>query len=633
MILLILVPTLLIYVAILGLTMYLTYREARGAAQGAMMQLASSYASRFDGHLREAARIAQTTAGFAGSVGRLGEEEIYRQLERDVVQLPLVYGACMAFEPGTIKPPDELFAPYVCRDGEGLRRINIDRSVYDWYRDPSYTWFTRPKALGRGVWSEPYFDEGAGNILMATYSAPFQLEGRFGGVCTVDIDLPRLHKTVGGEFDQNLDFVILDAQGRFVYNPDSSRILKKTIFQEAQESNHADLARLGQRILEGKSGAESIEGWDSSQRQFVFFAPIPSAGWAFAARYPESRILADVRRRTIWSAAALGVTLALIAGCIVAVARRVSAPIMELKDKVLEVGRGNLDTRIDESGSIDEIRTLSRSFNRMTAELRAQVERLAAEQAARARIEHDLDIAREIQQSLLPVAKPNLDGYEFAGWSKPADKTGGDYYDWQSLPDGRTLVSLADVSGHGVGPALVTAVCRAYVRASFVMGREFAGMMESLNDLLMADLPDGRFVTYVATLLDPRSHSAELVSAGHGPTFHYVAAERKLVEYDANDVPLAVMSDVNYRPAVRIQLQPGDALLFITDGFFEWARADEQRFGLARLRESVLEVVQSPIDQVIPGLYRKVEQFAGSVPQEDDVTAVIVRRGRDGAAV
>src|SRR4029453_8688121 len=108
------------------------------------------------------------------------------------------------------------------------------------------------KALRAGVWSDPYFDEGAGNILMATYSAPFDLRGAFGGVSTVDIDLPRLHKTVGAEFENDLDFVILTGDGRFVYDPDPSRIMSKSIFDLAAESHRPELAALGRGMLAGR---------------------------------------------------------------------------------------------------------------------------------------------------------------------------------------------------------------------------------------------------------------------------------------------------------------------------------------------------------------------------------------------
>jgi sigma-B regulation protein RsbU (phosphoserine phosphatase) len=626
MILRIALPTLMIYVLIMGVTTYLAYRQSRRGVERTMTQLAASYAARFDAHLRQAAQIADTTSNSMRTVGVLPDEKLYDLLEQNVGSSSMVYGAALAFEPGTAKAPGVLFSPYVCRDGDKLRRVNIDRSVYDWYADPRYTWFSAPKAQGRGVWSSPYFDEGAGNILMATYSAPFQLGGKFGGVSTVDIDLPKLHKTVGGEFEEGLDFVVLTSEGRFVYDPIASRILAKTIFDVASEDHNPALEALGRRMLQGTTGVSQIDRWDSSHRQWVFFAPIRSARWVFACRLPESQILADARQRMIGWAIALGVTLLLIVVCLAVVARSITAPIVALKEKVVEVGGGNLDARIETSSRTDEIRHLANSFNRMTSELNSHVRRLAEERAARQRIEHDLDIAREIQRGLLPTSTPSLERYEIAGFSQAADQTGGDYYDWQTTRDGRTLVTLADVTGHGVGPALVAAVCRAYARASFVAGRDFAQLMGHLNDLLVADLGGDRFVTFAAALLDPAIDGVELVSAGHGPTFHYVASERRLVEFNGQELPLGVTSPLNYPPPVHIDLHPGDAMLMITDGYFEWARQDGERFGLKRLREVVLQYIDLPANQLIAQLNSQVKAFAAGCPQGDDVTAVAIRR-------
>jgi serine phosphatase RsbU (regulator of sigma subunit) len=189
-------------------------------------------------------------------------------------------------------------------------------------------------------------------------------------------------------------------------------------------------------------------------------------------------------------------------------------------------------------------------------------------------------------------------------------------------------VSLADVTGHGVGPALVTAVCRAYMRAGFISGRAFSELISHLNDLLVADLPDNRFVTCVAALLDPQAESLEMISAGHGPMFHYRAADHSLVEFAATDLPLGVASPISYSPAIKIDLQAGDLFLMLTDGFFEWRRADDEEFGLDRLREAVIAAGELPIDEVIPRLYGIVEAFADGRPQDDDVTAVVIRRSR-----
>src|ERR1700756_3017094 len=127
------------------------------------------------------------------------------------------------------------------------------------------------------------------------------------------------------------------------------------------------------------------------------------------------------------------------------------------------------------------------------AETKRQVERL----------EHDLEVARSIQQSLLPTSMPVIEGFEIAAWNQPADQTGGDYFDWQPLSDGKVLVALADVTGHGIGPALLAAVCRAYARANFRNQESLLKSMEEINSAVAADVREGRVITLVAAVCAP----------------------------------------------------------------------------------------------------------------------------------
>jgi serine phosphatase RsbU (regulator of sigma subunit) len=381
-------------------------------------------------------------------------------------------------------------------------------------------------------------------------------------------------------------------------------------------------------LLAGRPGAAWLDAWDIDEPLGAFFAPISSTGWTFVARIPRADVLADVRRRTLMNAGALAATLLLVCGAIYLVAGRIAAPITSLEQGVAQVRSGDLNARIDESASTVEIHNLAASFNRMTADLRSHVERLAVEKAERQRIEHDLDIARRIQQGLLPTAKPELKDYDIAGWSRAADKTGGDYYDWQRLPDGRLLISLADVSGHGIGPALVAAVCRAYARASVTAHEhDLARIVDRLNELLVDDMPEGRFVTFAGVLLDPQRHRAHMMSAGHGPLFRCIAAGGKLIESDADGLPLGLISGNEYGPAHEFALEPGDAVLLVTDGLFEWSNAEGDSFGLGRLRAAIRDLAPLSADDMIQGLYERAREYAGRIPQADDVTIVVVRRG------
>jgi sigma-B regulation protein RsbU (phosphoserine phosphatase) len=546
-------------------------------------------------------------------------------LEDNVKQTPVVYGSCLAFEPGTRRPAGELFAPYVYRGKDGLQRTNIDESVYDWTRDPRYTWYSRPKELGRALWSEPYFDKGAGNILMSTYSATFNADDSFGGVCTVDIDLARLRETVGKEIDETLDFVIVAADGRYIYHPDPSKIMARTLTDYADGNRRSDLAPLVKEMLSGQTGAAWLDGWDTDEPVGVFYSPISSTGWVFVSRVPTEVVLSSVRHRTFLNGLALVAALLLIAGCIYYVAGRIAAPIAALEHGVMDVSRGDLGAQVDESASTTEVRNLAHSFNSMTADLRANVERLAVEKSARQRMERDLDIARQIQRGLLPTAKPDVPGYDIAGWSRAADKTGGDYFDWQVLPDGQVLISLADVTGHGIGPALMAAVCRAYARAT-TQEEDLGRYMDRLNQLLMDDMPEGRFITFVGVLIDPKSHQVQMISAGHGPLFRCVHADGELIESGADGVPLGLIPQNEYGDAIKFSLDPGDSVLLITDGLFEWPNEAGESYGLERLRNAIRASPIVTTDEMIQRLYDQSQQFAGNVAQEDDVTIVIIRR-------
>lgn len=241
-------------------------------------------------------------------------------------------------------------------------------------------------------------------------------------------------------------------------------------------------------------------------------------------------------------------------------------------------------------------------------------------------IERDLNIARSIQQGLLPRSPPAADGFDITGWSQPADKTGGDYFDWQELSDGRIAISLADVSGHGIGPALVTAVCRAYARAAFATGESLGVLMRRINELLVADLPAERFVTFVVALLDPKAATVGLLSAGHGPLLLYSHGRNVVETFDAHDIPFGVSSGVPYGPEQVLSLEQGDVLMLITDGFFEWANVNGEQFGIDRLKEAMLRVCERSAGEIISGVYESVRQFVGSAKQEDDVTAVVIKR-------
>jgi serine phosphatase RsbU (regulator of sigma subunit) len=240
-------------------------------------------------------------------------------------------------------------------------------------------------------------------------------------------------------------------------------------------------------------------------------------------------------------------------------------------------------------------------------------------------IQHDLEVARSIQQSLLPKESPEAPGLDIAGWNKPADETGGDYFDWLTLPDGRIVAILADVTGHGIGPALLATSCRAYSRAMFAAQLDLASTMTSLNDAVWRDHTRPRFVTFVAAIWTKDSNEVEILSAGHGPILFYSRSRDSFSEVNAQAVPLGILPMLNAEPPSRLPFQPGDMLLLSTDGFFEWENEKGEQFGVERLMSVVRASKDRPAKDVITALYNRVLEFSGGTSQQDDLTAVLVK--------
>lgn len=265
----------------------------------------------------------------------------------------------------------------------------------------------------------------------------------------------------------------------------------------------------------------------------------------------------------------------------------------------------------------------------VAGEIRIHVDAALREAEARhqlQQVEHDLRIARSIQQSLLPKIRPQIVGFQVAGWNRSADDTGGDFYDWKKLPDGRWVVVLADVAGHGIGPAILAAVCRAYSRASFNTCDSLPMALKNINNSFAADSTPERFATLVAVVVREGSDQVELLSAGHGPLFIYSAETRTFRCLQAQALPLGILPEMDGAIPVALEMKAGDIVLLITDGFFEWQSPEEELFGTERLAAVVGQFSDREPEIIIAELYDAVLKFSQGTPQKDDLTAVLIKR-------
>lgn len=255
---------------------------------------------------------------------------------------------------------------------------------------------------------------------------------------------------------------------------------------------------------------------------------------------------------------------------------------------------------------------------------------LLEERMIKLKLEHDLTIARDIQQNILLRRLPRCPGYSLSVFSKPADDTGGDIYDVIRLEEradmSPMLLLLADAAGHGIGPALSVTQFRAMLRIGLRLSADMDALMHHVNQQLIEDLPNDRFITAFLGILDPTTHQLRFHAAGQGPLLHYRAAEGQVVWRDPSTVPLGMFKDLDLPPTPPLVMAPGDLLVLLTDGFYEYQDAAGQVFGKERVGDLVHRLHARPTSDILGALLAEVRRFAGSAKQIDDLTALLVKR-------
>src|SRR5262245_29827670 len=244
------------------------------------------------------------------------------------------------------------------------------------------------------------------------------------------------------------------------------------------------------------------------------------------------------------------------------------------------------------------------------------------------RVRQQMEVAHQVQLGFLPAKLPEVPGYEFAAHYEPALEVGGDYYDFIPLTDKKLAVTLGDVAGKGVPAALRMAKLSSDARFCLLTEPELAGAINVLNDQLcqQAGKLDG-FVTLAAVLLDPTTHQATLVSAGHMAPLLYRRADDTVTDampQTVAGVPLGILDGTKFN-AFSITLEPGDSLLLFTDGVTDAVNLSNARFGMAGMLNALRGSPFAPRSSC-ERLLKAVKQHSAGRDQHDDITLVCLGR-------
>lgn len=241
--------------------------------------------------------------------------------------------------------------------------------------------------------------------------------------------------------------------------------------------------------------------------------------------------------------------------------------------------------------------------------------------------ELELGIAGRVQQGLFPACAPELPGFDLAGAAHPATAMTGDCFDYVATEDGQLGIVIGDVSGHGLGPALVMAATRAYLRAFLRTLPGTGDVLRALNHALISELEDGRFVTMLLARLDARARTLTYANAGHPSGFVLGRDGAIRAELESSGTPLGVSAAWGVTDAEPIALEPGDTLILMTDGITESQAPDGSLLGAEGALRLVRAHLTGSAQQILEGLVAGARAFADGGHQTDDLTAIICKVG------
>jgi sigma-B regulation protein RsbU (phosphoserine phosphatase) len=260
--------------------------------------------------------------------------------------------------------------------------------------------------------------------------------------------------------------------------------------------------------------------------------------------------------------------------------------------------------------------------------LRARAQELAIARSNQ-RMESELHVARELQVSMLPHEAPRIPGWDLAARWRPVREVAGDYYDFIPSDKGQLGLIVADVCDKGTPAALFMALTRSVIRASLGRTSSNADDIARANRQICADSTSGMFVTLVYARLSPQAGRITYVNAGHMPPLLCKPNARgdqdRLVELTRTGMALGMIEDAAYEQRM-VHLDPGDFILFYTDGVTDAINLWEQEFGMERLRQAILNHRHLPAADIIAALERAIDDFTGAAAQFDDIAIVVAKR-------
>ncbi|WP_374555913.1 SpoIIE family protein phosphatase [Thermomonas sp.] len=573
-------------------------------------------AGRIEAAMRAVRISAESLAGLLDEPG-LGRDRVLAALRVVVQANPSVVGGLVALEPG-VMPDGQPLAYYAGAPGRGGQDRDMQADGYD---VAAQAWYRRTLRASGPWWSEPYFNETAGGRYMATLNLPLRdRAGRARGMVSLDVPVQALSVSLDGLRRTTGQRPVLFAPGGTIaVHPEPGVAFNTTLARYIEHYRRPDLAPMEEARRAGQALQFTHQAGAGGPMRYSALQPVGDTGWALQLARDQSAMLGDFTR-ALRVLASLGVAVALLSALAIhRLLRRITVPLEELTRSAGHFAAGEFEWPVPHDRMRDEVGVMARALERARDSIRQQMAEIARHAGERQKLQSELEIARDIQQSMLPPGERIQHGaraYLVQARLEPAKVVGGDFHS-HFRRGNRLWFVVGDVSDKGIPAALF-------------MARTLTVLEVAAND---ADGPDavlaeaGRhlvegnhacmFATVLCGVLELDSGVLRLASAGHDPPL----LRRANGEVVALEVPPGAalgFEAENCFPVCEVSLAPGDTLLAFTDGVTEAFDASDEAFGEARLVE-VLRAVPAG-EGACDALVEAVHRFVRQAPQSDDIT-------------
>lgn len=471
--------------------------------------------------------------------------------------------------------------------------------------------------------SNPLISRSTGATMFVVASVVTDRGGERIGVVAATVQLKTLTQIVNAiKIGESGTSWIVDNTGLIVAHPNPALPMQLNLLRASEMGYKEGLEDIGRKIVLGEAGQGSYVR-PNGDRFVSVFSPIPNTpGWSFGIALQESEYLKrpeQLIRRITWL---MGAMLAVVLVVVTLLSRRIAGPVQQLRDGVSAVSSGNLDHRLDIRTG-DEIQALADAFNAMNTDLKEHIQKLTETTAVKERIQSELNVATDIQASLLPrlfPAFPDRLEFDIYATMDPAKEVGGDFYDFFFIDATHLCFLIADVSDKGVPAALYMMVAKTLLKTEAQRLGDPALILASVNNILAAGNDRCMFATVFCAILDTSSGEVRYANAGHNPPllfaqngFSYLHPQVGLV--------LGPMPEIAYTTE-QMRLSPGDMLFLYTDGVTEALNRNQELYGETRLLQALRAAPLDDLMTLTRHIRDEVSRHADGAPQSDDVTLV-----------